>query len=70
MTPSQLAVRLIDAYASKPRRDIGRCVFTPTCSEYARLVILRYGLVNGGVMAVRRLLRCHGGNAGAIDYPT
>jgi putative component of membrane protein insertase Oxa1/YidC/SpoIIIJ protein YidD len=45
-------------------------VFTPTCSEYARLAVSRHGLLKGGAMALRRLLRCHGGNAGVVDNPT
>ena len=35
------------------------CRFTPTCSEYARVAIERYGLAHGGLLATRRLLRCH-----------
>jgi putative membrane protein insertion efficiency factor len=68
--PAQLAVRLIERYQARPRRDAGRCVFTPTCSEYARLAFSSHGVLRGGVMTTRRLLRCHGGNAGAVDYPT
>lgn len=37
----------------------GCCRFIPTCSEYAREAITRYGAVKGGFLAVRRLLRCH-----------
>jgi putative membrane protein insertion efficiency factor len=35
------------------------CRFQPTCSEYAREAIARYGLGRGGWMAARRVLRCH-----------
>jgi putative membrane protein insertion efficiency factor len=34
------------------------CRFVPTCSEYAMEAIERYGAVRGGLLAVRRLLRC------------
>jgi uncharacterized protein len=35
------------------------CRFQPTCSEYAREAIARYGIARGGWMALRRVLRCH-----------
>jgi uncharacterized protein len=35
------------------------CRFLPTCSEYAREAVLRYGARHGLYLAVRRLLRCH-----------
>lgn len=35
------------------------CRFTPTCSEYARQALIKYGPVKGLYLAVRRILRCH-----------
>jgi hypothetical protein len=35
-----------------------RCRFTPTCSRYAEVVIARDGVLRGGWMTVRRLVRC------------
>lgn len=43
------------------------CRFVPTCSEYAILAIEKYGVVRGGVKAVRRILRCHPFNPGGYD---
>ncbi len=34
------------------------CRFYPTCSQYAREAIERYGARRGSWLAVRRLLRC------------
>lgn len=45
------------------------CRFSPTCSEYARLAILKHGLVRGGALALWRLLRCQPLAAGGIDLP-
>jgi len=35
-----------------------RCRYEVTCSEYAKQHILRFGIVKGGTMAIRRLLSC------------
>ena len=35
------------------------CRFEPSCSEYAHLAIEEYGVMRGGLMAMRRLARCH-----------
>lgn len=35
------------------------CRFYPTCSHYMYGAIERYGVIKGGWMGVKRLLRCH-----------
>jgi putative membrane protein insertion efficiency factor len=44
-----------------------RCRFYPSCSCYAHAAIERYGIVRGGWLGLRRLLRCHPFNAGGYD---
>jgi len=34
------------------------CRFEPTCSEYARQAVEKYGAIKGIWMGVKRLLRC------------
>lgn len=36
------------------------CGFTPSCSQYAKLALERYGPLRGLVMSADRLQRCHG----------
>jgi len=45
------------------------CRFTPSCSEYARLAILRYGALAGSWRAVCRLARCQPLGLGGVDLP-
>ncbi len=45
------------------------CRFAPTCSEYARLALLKHGLAHGGALAIGRVARCHPFHPGGIDLP-
>lgn len=45
------------------------CRYAPTCSEYARLAILKHGLLAGSARAFWRLMRCQPMAAGGIDLP-
>lgn len=45
------------------------CRFTPTCSEYARLAVLKHGPLKGLALAVGRLLRCQPFCPGGVDLP-
>lgn len=43
------------------------CRFLPTCSCYARSALQEYGVLQGLYLGLKRLLRCHPGNAGGYD---
>jgi uncharacterized protein len=66
--PSRLAIALLDFYKRFLSPLLPRaCRFEPTCSAYAREAIERHGLVRGGGLAARRLLRCHPFHRGGLD---
>ena len=44
-----------------------RCIYLPTCSEYASLAVARFGLVRGSRLALHRLARCHPWAKGGFD---
>jgi len=43
------------------------CRFLPTCSDYMRQAVERYGAVKGVWMGLRRLARCHPFQPGGYD---
>jgi putative membrane protein insertion efficiency factor len=63
----QALVKLIEGYQKVSRLTPAVCRFHPTCSEYARQAILKYGAARGGWMAVRRIFRCHPWHPGGAD---
>lgn len=57
--PARPALALIRLYQRAVSPSLGRnCRFSPTCSAYAYESLLRFGLVRGSWMALRRLGRC------------
>jgi hypothetical protein len=43
------------------------CRFYPSCSQYALEAIENHGVLRGGWMAVKRILRCHPFHPGGYD---
>jgi len=43
------------------------CRFHPSCSDYMREAVERYGVRRGVWMGLRRLVRCHPFHAGGFD---
>jgi putative membrane protein insertion efficiency factor len=43
------------------------CRFYPSCSEYAREAVQKYGALKGGWLTLKRLARCHPFHPGGVD---
>ncbi len=35
------------------------CRFQPTCSQYSKEALQKYGLLKGSTLAIKRILSCH-----------
>ena len=43
------------------------CRFYPTCSNYSKQALKKYGFFRGSYLSVKRVLRCHPFNPGGYD---
>lgn len=43
------------------------CRFEPSCSSYAIEALTRFGLFKGGILSIKRILRCHPFSPGGYD---
>lgn len=67
---TRLLVALLGVYKRRVSPLLPRaCRFSPTCSEYARLALLKHGFWRGSALATWRLLRCQPFHPGGIDLP-
>jgi hypothetical protein len=44
-----------------------QCLYLPTCSEYAYVALIRFGLFEGSWLTLRRFARCHPFASGGLD---
>jgi putative membrane protein insertion efficiency factor len=65
----RLAFRLYKSLLSPVLHAISpsRCLYLPTCSEYATIAVSRFGWVRGSWLALGRLARCHPWGKGGLD---
>lgn len=61
------ALFLIGIYQKISKYTPASCRFYPTCSEYTRQAIVKYGIFKGGWLGLKRICRCHPWNDGGYD---
>ena len=67
----KILVKLIDFYKKNislwlESKNI-KCKFYPTCSEYTRQAIEKYGALKGLILGIYRVLRCNPFSKGGYD---
>ena len=55
----KIVIEIINLYQKTPLHSHKMCRFIPTCSEYMKIKINKYGVFKGMFLGIKRILRCH-----------
>ena len=65
---TKCVINLINIYKYLISPLLGNnCRFLPTCSDYTKESIVKFGLVNGVWLGLKRIVRCHPWGKGGHD---
>ena len=66
--PRKCEVKMIEFYQKYISPGLGNhCKFYPTCSEYTKQAIEKYGTLKGTILGIYRILRCNPFSRGGYD---
>lgn len=63
----KILIKIIEIYQSTSFTTHTLCRYTPTCSEYAKEAITRYGTIKGTWLSIKRILRCNPWGSSGYD---
>lgn len=63
----KIILGLIKIYQKFSKLTPPTCRFYPTCSAYTYEAIQKYGVIKGGFLGVKRILKCHPYHKGGYD---
>jgi hypothetical protein len=67
----KIIIKLIEFYQKFISLHLGQkgvhCKFKPTCSEYTKQAIEKYGVLKGSTLGFKRILRCNPFSKGGYD---
>ena len=55
----KILINIINLYQKLPISSHSYCKFRPTCSEYSKIAIERFGVFKGLYLSIKRILRCN-----------
>ncbi len=64
----RILIWVIEKYQEYISELLGnKCRFYPTCSEYTKLAIIKYGVLKGMFYGIKRIIRCNPFSKGGYD---
>lgn len=66
--PRKIVISLIKFYQLCISPRIGsHCKYYPTCSEYTKQAVDKYGIIKGSLLGIMRILKCNPFSKGGVD---
>ena len=67
--PNRFIIFLINLYQKYISPGLGkRCIYYPTCSEYTKQAVDKYGIIKGSILGFIRILKCNPFSKGGVDH--
>ena len=67
--PKKIVILLINIYQKYISPGLGNhCKYYPSCSEYTKQAVDKYGIIKGSMFGIYRILRCNPFSKGGVDY--
>ena len=67
----KILIKLINWYQKHISKELNhgniKCKYYPTCSEYTKQAIEKYGAIKGSIKGIWRILRCNPFSKGGYD---
>ncbi|HNW25922.1 MAG TPA: membrane protein insertion efficiency factor YidD [Candidatus Gastranaerophilaceae bacterium] len=63
----KILIKLIEIYQKISSLTPPVCRFSPTCSQYTKEAIQKYGVLKGLWLGTKRVCKCHPFNKGGYD---
>lgn len=68
LIPRKTLVYIITIYQRYISPRLGKhCKYYPTCSEYTRQAVDKYGIIKGSLLGIIRILKCNPFSKGGVD---
>lgn len=66
--PRRIEIYMIKVYQKYISSSLGsRCIYYPSCSEYTKQAVDKYGIIKGNILGIYRILRCNPFSKGGVD---
>ncbi len=66
--PRRALISLINLYQLCISPRLGKhCKYYPTCSEYTKQAVDKYGIIKGSLLGIIRILKCNPFSKGGVD---